>query len=115
ALRLRGLPRPRHDLRLAEHDAELVDDGRLDLTGRDAADRAGSSPVLQHGLADIIAVELVALAGVGRREGRAVGAVKQPLQERRRLGPGAGGALAGAFLQDGMDAVPRLAVDDRVV
>jgi hypothetical protein len=52
---------------------------------------------------------------VRRRERGAVGAEQQPLQQRGRLGAGARGALARALLQDGVDLVPRLAVDDRVV
>ena len=38
-----------------------------------------------------------------------------PFSSAGRVGASARGALAGALLQDGMDAVPRLAVDDRVV
>ena len=114
-MRARRLPRARHDLGLAEHGAELVDDGGLDLARRHAADRARSGAMLQHRLADVVAVEPAALAGVGRRERRAVRAEEQPLQQRGRLGAGARGALAGALLQDGVDLVPGLAVDDRVV
>ena len=65
----RRLPCPRHDLRLAEHRPQLVDDGRLDLARRHPAHRARSCAVLQHGLADVVAVEPVSLAGMGRRKG----------------------------------------------
>ena len=94
------LPCPRHDLGLAEHGAELVDDGGLDLARGHAADRAGSGAVLQHRLADIVAVEPVALAGMGRREGGAIGPEQQPLQQCGRIGAGAGGPLARALFQD---------------
>jgi len=49
---------PATDLRLAEEDAQLVDDGGLDLARGDAADRAGAGAVLQHCLADVVAVLL---------------------------------------------------------
>ena len=52
----RRLPRPCNDLRLAEHGAELVDHGGLDLARGDAADRARPGTVLQHSLTDIVAV-----------------------------------------------------------
>lgn len=58
--------------------------------------------MLQHGLADVIAVEPAALAGVGGREGRAIGTVEQTFQQGRGLGAGTGGPLAGAFGQDRM-------------
>ena len=114
-VRARRLPGAGHDFGLAEHGAELVDDGGLDLARRHAADRARPGAVLQHRLADVVAVELAALAGVGRREGGAVGAVEQPLEQRRRFGPGASGALARALFEDGVDLVPGVAVDDGLV
>lgn len=64
---LRGPPRARDDLWLAEHRPELVDDGGLDLTGRYTADRASPGAMLQHRLADVIAVEPVALVWVGEK------------------------------------------------
>ena len=109
------LPRPGHDLGLAEHGAQLVDDGRLKLTRGHAADRARPSAMLQHRLADIVAVELAIIAGVRRREGGAIGPEQQPLQQRGRLGAGAGSTLAGALLQDRVDFVPNGAVDDGIM
>lgn len=49
--------------------------------------------MLQNCLADIVAVQPPAPAGVGRREGGAVGTAQQPLQQRGRLGPGPSSAL----------------------
>ena len=73
--------------------AELLDDRRLDLARGHAADRARSGTMFQHRLTDIVAVEPVALAGVRRRERGPVRAEQQPLQQRGRVGAGAGGAL----------------------
>ena len=46
-----------------------------------------SAAVLQDALADIVAVELLALPGVGRRHGRPGRSEDQALQQRRRLRP----------------------------
>ena len=73
------------DLRRAKQAAQLVDDCRLDLGGRQAPDRASTPALLQDGLADIVAVELAALPGVGRRHGAACRAEDQPLEQRWRL------------------------------
>lgn len=108
----RRLPRPGHDLGLAEHSTHLVNNCGLDLPRWHAADGAGSSAMLQHRLTDVVAVQPPALAGVRRRECRAVGSEQQAPQQRGRLGAGAGGAFSRAFLQDGVDTVPCLAVDD---
>ncbi len=111
----RRLPRARHGLRLTEHGAKLVDDGGLDLARRNSADGAWPGTVLQPGLADKIAIQPVALAGMRRREGGVVRSEQQPLQQRGRLGAGARGAVARACPKDGLDAVPRPAIDDRFV
>ena len=73
------------------------------------------APLLQHGLADVVAVEPAALAGVGRRHGAAGRAEDQPLQQGRRRGPRVGGALARALLQNGVHLVPQRPRDDRLV
>ncbi len=44
------LPRPRDDLGLAEHSAELVYDSALDLARRHASDLTRTSTLIQHGL-----------------------------------------------------------------
>lgn len=57
----RRLPPARSDLRLAEHGAQLVDDGGFNLARRHAADRARSGAMLLHRLADIVPVQPPAL------------------------------------------------------
>jgi len=71
--------------------------------------------MLQHRLADVVAVELAALAGVRRRERRAVRAEQQPFQQGRGLRPRVGGALARALPDDAVDLVPDVLRDDRLV
>ena len=73
------------DLRRAKQAAELIDHRGLDLGGRQASDRASTPALLQDRLADIVAVELAALSGVGRRHGAAGRSEDQPLEQRRRL------------------------------
>ncbi len=111
----RRLPGSRNNLRLPKHGAKLVDDGDLNLACGHATNRTRPSSMLQHRLADIVAVQTPALAGVGRREGCAIGPKQQPLQQRGRVGAGARGALARAFLQDGVNLVPCFTVDDGVM
>ena len=67
------------DLRLQKHAAQLVDDRGLDLCRRHTPNRAGIRPLLQHVLADVVAVEPIALASVrgGRRR------VRRPLPVAR--------------------------------
>ena len=88
---------------------------RLDLRRRHPPDRAGLRPALQHVLADVVAVEPVALAGVRRRHRRAGRPEDQPLQQRRRLRPGARGAGAGVLGEDRVHLVPEILADDRRV
>jgi hypothetical protein len=83
ALRPRRAPGSYDDLRLPEHGAELIDLRRLDRARRDPPDRAGLWPALQHVLADVVAVEPAALAGVGRRHRRSRRPEDQPAQQRR--------------------------------
>ena len=71
--------------------------------------------MLQHRLADIVAVELAPFARVRRRKRRPIGTVEQPFQQGGRLGAGAGSTLAGALLQDRVDFVPNGAVDDGIM
>ena len=52
----RRLPRSGHNLWLAEYCPQLGDNGGLDLACRNATDRARPGAVLQHRLADVIAV-----------------------------------------------------------
>src|SRR5690606_41340675 len=66
-------------------------------------------------LADVVGVQPAALSRVRRGKGRPVGAKQQSLQQRWSIGAGAGGALPRTLLQDGVDAVPRLPVDDGLV
>ena len=66
------------DLRLVEYGAQLVDHGRLDVTRRHAADRTGARTVFQHGLADVIAIQPVLLAGMAGRKRRPVRPEQQP-------------------------------------
>ena len=62
-----------HDhLGRAQQDANLVDDGSLDLAGRQPSDRAGFRSELLHAGGDVVAVEPALLARVGRRHGIAV-------------------------------------------
>ena len=111
----RGAPGADDDLRLPEHAAQLLDDHRLDLGRRHPADRAGVAPVLQHVLADVVAVEPVALAGVRRRHRRAGRPEDQPLQQRRRLRPGARRPGAAVLGEDRVHLVPEVLGDDRRV
>ena len=74
-----------------------------------------SRPALQHVLADVVAVEPVALAGVRRRHRRAGRPEDQPLQQRRRLRPGARRPGAGVLGEDRVHLVPEVLVDDRRV
>ena len=64
-------PRCDDDLRRAQQGAKLVDDRALDLGGRNPADRAVVLVPFDDRLVDVVAVELLALAGVGRRHGPA--------------------------------------------
>ena len=82
-----------------------------------AADGAGSSAMLQHCLArHSSGIPPPALAGMRRREGRAIRVrTTAPSAGRASRARGAGRAFARVLLQDGVDAVPSLTVDDGVV
>ena len=103
----RRAPRADDDLRLPEDAAQLVDDRRLDLRRRHPPDRAGIRPALQHVLADVVAVEPVALAGVRRRHRRAGRPEDQPLQQRRRLRPGVAPSGCGCSRRGSRAPCPR--------
>ena len=68
--------------------------------------------MLQDCLADIVPVQPVALPGVGGREGGAVRAIEQPLQQGWGFGPRVVGAEAGPFLQDRLNLFPCALVDE---
>jgi hypothetical protein len=68
--RLRGAPRGLDQLRQVPHAANLLDDGGLDLSRRNSRHRAFARSVLQNCLADMVAVEQIALARVGWRKGQ---------------------------------------------
>ena len=93
----------------------MVDHRRLDLRRRHPPDRARIRPALQHVLADIVAVEPVALPGVRRRHGGAGRPEDQPPQERRRLRPGARRSGADVLREDRVHLVPQVLRDDRLV
>ena len=59
-------PRRDDDLRFTEQDAELVNDGPFDLGSWHTIDGRVVSFAFDDGLADIIAVKLLSLAGMGR-------------------------------------------------
>ena len=111
----RGAPRPDDDLRLPEDAAQLVDHRPLDLRRRHAPDRAGVASALQDVLADVVAVEPVALPGVGRRHGGSGRPEDQPSQQRRGLRPGARRPGAGVLGEDRVHLVPQVLGDDRRV
>ncbi len=100
---------------LRKDAAQLVDDRGFDVGGRNPAQRAGALALLQHGLADVVAIELALAAGVGRRHGVAGGAEDQALEQGRGLRPGAGGTAARGLGEEQLHLVPELAVDDRRV
>ena len=62
--------------------------------------------MLQHGLADIVAIEPTTFTGMGWREGSTIGAIEQSLEQCGRVGPRARRTLARAFGQNGMHLVP---------
>ncbi len=66
-------------------------------------------------LADVVAIEPAALAGMGGREGSTVRTVEQALEQGRGLSPCVGRALSRALGQDGMDLVSGPLVDDGFV
>ena len=80
-------PRADDDVGLPENAAQLVDDRTLDLRRRHATDRASLGSALQR----CRTVEPRALPGVRRRHGGTGRPEDQPLQQRRRLRPGARG------------------------
>lgn len=100
---------------MAEHRPQLVDHRSLYLASRHAAYGTGSCAMFQHGLADVIAVKPVLLAGVAGRKCRAVRPKQQALQQGGRLRAGVAGALARAFLQDSVHLVPEFAWNDSLV
>ena len=109
------LPRPRYNLWLAEHRAQLVDDGSFDLASGHSAHRARSGAMLQDSLADVVAVKSSALSGVGWRGGRSIRTVKQTPQQGGRVSAGPGCALSRAFREDAVHLVPSISIDDCLV
>ncbi len=78
-------------------------------------DRAVRSALLHRGLADVVAIEATRLSGVCRRHRRAVRSEEQAFQEGRGLRASIAGAFARAYLENGVDLIPELAIDDRLV
>ena len=70
---------------------------------------------LQRGLADVVAIELAAAAGVGRAHGAAGRPEQQALQQRWRRRPRAARARPRALAQDRLRLVPEGLADDRRV
>jgi phage terminase large subunit-like protein len=65
-LRPRGAPCRHYDFGRPQHAAQLVDDGGLDLSRRHATHGAGLRALLQDGLADVVAIQPIATASMGR-------------------------------------------------
>src|SRR6187401_1222695 len=87
----------------------------LDLAGCNTPDGTFGSRLLQDADRDVVAIELAPASRMGGRHGGTVGREQEPLEQRRGLGSGPHRPLAGALGQDGMDPVPELPVDDRLM
>src|SRR5207302_4448331 len=64
---------------------------------------------------DVVAVELAVPPRVAWRHRGAARAEDEPFEQSRGAGTAAGGSLARALLQNGLNPIPELAVDDRLV
>jgi hypothetical protein len=98
-----------------EQDAELIHHHALDLAGRYPPDRAGLGSVLQHRLADVIAIEPATLPGVSGRHGCPGRAEEDALQQGRGLAARVAGPSPWALGENGVHLVPEVPAYDAVV